>query len=313
MNHVGIIGTGVVHDGEQVELPKRSFLSFLSGQDQSEPTVVQLAHAAACKALSQAGIQANEVDLILGTTTAVTNFSPGTTQVAPRLSWGVHKLLEARNSYAFDICTPDSLLSIETAQTHVRTGRARIALVVTAEQFRDDLVDVHSSSHVQLLTGAAASVIGTGQTCLHLIASSYGIAKIEEGSLTLDLVYGEQAPFRPRVAFNQGDEDKCATAMADTAVEQLSRCLGKMVSCKDDIDYFLLPRWNNFFRTRLMEKLKLSEYQEEANLSDGFLFTPGAITELDRWLTRISPGERFALIGYGLGAYVGCQIYQVTS
>lgn len=311
MTSVGIIGVGVIRSDEHIELPKRSFLSFLNRKTQSEPTVVQLANAAALRALAQADILADEVDLILGTSTAFTNFSPGSTQLAPRLSWGVHQLLNIKNTFAYDVCTPDGLLSIETAMIHIQSGRGKVALVVTAEQFLKDFIDVDNSDQVPLLTGAAASVIGEGRRGLNLIASSYGCANISETWLGLDLVYGEQAPYRPKVSFCQVKKDESATAMAVSAVRQFEKCLDKAGISADDIHHYLLPRWSKLFRIRLWEALNLITDDWDDGIEDGFLFSPGAMMELAQRTEEMQFGERFALFGYGLGGHVGCHIYQV--
>lgn len=311
--NVGIVGFGLVRPGESVELPKRSFLSLLSRKNKNESTVVQLAHAAADQALSQANVQTEDIDLILGASSAFTGFTSGTTQIAPRLSWGVHRLLKAKKSFAYDVCTPDGLLCIETGVTHIRADKGKIALVVAAEQFAPESVELDEPNQAPLLSGAAAAVIRKGSCGLDLIASSYGVAKISENWLRLDLIYGEQAPYQPKATFKQTNVDECAITMSNVALEQLQKCLKMTGITQNEIGHYRLPRWPRFFRARLWEALPWCGDEQDDGIKDGFLFSPGSLLDLACCVKEMRQDEYVALFGYGMGGFVGCHIYQILS
>ncbi len=89
-----------------------------------------LAHAAAVKALAAAGVDASEVDaIILGTTTPDETF--------PATATKVQAMLGMTRGFAFDLQAVCSgfIYSLSIADSLLKTGQARTALVIGAETF----------------------------------------------------------------------------------------------------------------------------------------------------------------------------------
>lgn len=95
---------------------------------ENEDTVTMAARAAQ-KALEDAGMKAEEIDLII-----VATISP--TEIMPCVACGVQEQIGAENATCFDLngaCT-GSLLALNTAQAYLAQGIYRSALVIGAEK-----------------------------------------------------------------------------------------------------------------------------------------------------------------------------------
>ena len=95
---------------------------------ENEDTVTMAARAAQ-KALEDAGMKAEEIDLII-----VATISP--TEIMPCVACGVQEQIGAENATCFDLngaCT-GSLLALNTAQAYLAQGIYRNALVIGAEK-----------------------------------------------------------------------------------------------------------------------------------------------------------------------------------
>ena len=95
---------------------------------ENEDTVTMAARAAQ-KALEDAGMKAEEIDLII-----VATISP--TEIMPCVACGVQEHIGAENATCFDLngaCT-GSLLALNTAQAYLAQGIYRSALVIGAEK-----------------------------------------------------------------------------------------------------------------------------------------------------------------------------------
>ncbi|HIJ43150.1 MAG: beta-ketoacyl-ACP synthase III [Rhodospirillales bacterium] len=117
-----------------------------------------LAYQAARQALESAAIGAEELDLIVLATTTPDNTFPAT-------ATKVQALLEVNRGAAFDVqavCT-GFLFALSTADSFIRTGQARTALVLGAETF-SRIVDWRDRSTCVIFgDGAGAVVVRAGE------------------------------------------------------------------------------------------------------------------------------------------------------
>ena len=112
-----------------------------------------LAHAAAVRALAAAGIGAGEVDaIILGTTTPDETF--------PATATKVQAMLGMTGGFAFDVQAVCSgfIYALSVADSLLKTGQARTALVIGAETFTR-LLDMNDRTTCVLFGDGAGAVV----------------------------------------------------------------------------------------------------------------------------------------------------------
>jgi 3-oxoacyl-[acyl-carrier-protein] synthase-3 len=118
-----------------------------------------VAFPAAQRALSQAGLSADDLDVILCAT--VTGDHPW-----PSLACKLQSLLEAKNAFAFDISAACSgwIYGLGVTQSLIATGRAKHVLVVGAELLSRIVDWTDRTTCVLFGDGAGATVLGPSTT-----------------------------------------------------------------------------------------------------------------------------------------------------
>ncbi|MDK0564103.1 ketoacyl-ACP synthase III [Clostridium perfringens] len=120
-----------------------------------------LAVEASKKALSQAGLSAEDIDLIILATVTPDNFTPSTACV-------VQDKLGAKNAWAFDInaaCT-GFIYALKLGKSLIRSGEAKNALIIGAETLSKALNWEDRGSCVLFGDGAGATVLtSTEEDC----------------------------------------------------------------------------------------------------------------------------------------------------
>jgi len=309
MSFIGITGLGAILPNEPVGRVKKSFVSLFSGKKGNDPGVVDLAYYAANSACIQAGISPADIELVFGSSLSFSNFSAGTTQLAPRLSWGVHNYLKTRKAYAFDIGAADMMLGIETAVTYMASGKVRNVLVVGADQFLPENV-THGNANAELLSGAGAAVVSQGGKGFRFLGSAFGNADFPEHCMRLDLTCGDFPASIPLGTLHLEEPEEAARRMAGAAEGVLQRAAQQSDLAVGDIAHFVLPRWGGPFRGELCDRLGVQELLSESDPGGSFLFTPAAVIDLMKLLPRLVQDDLIAVISYSFGFSVGCQLFQ---
>lgn len=120
-----------------------------------------LAVEASKKALSQAGLSAEDIDLIILATVTPDNFTPSTACI-------VQDKLGAKNAWAFDInaaCT-GFIYALKLGKSLIRSGEAKNALIIGAETLSKALNWEERGSCVLFGDGAGATVLtSTEEDC----------------------------------------------------------------------------------------------------------------------------------------------------
>lgn len=118
-------------------------------------TVVDMAEAAASKALAAAGVPLGEVDLVLAATCTMPTPVPACApQLATRLG------IEAPGAYDVNSGCSGFVYALNAASAAVLGGQARTALVVAAERFSGWIDFADRSTCIILGDGAGAAVVG---------------------------------------------------------------------------------------------------------------------------------------------------------
>jgi 3-oxoacyl-[acyl-carrier-protein] synthase-3 len=156
VTNLDLIARGVDTDDEwiksRVGIAERRFAD-------PDETVVDMAEAAASKALAASGVATGDVDLVLvATCTMVTSVPAAAPQLATRL--GID------SPGAFDVNSGCSgfVYALNAASAAVQTGQARNALVVASERFSGWLNFDDRSTCIILGDGAGAAVVGPSET-----------------------------------------------------------------------------------------------------------------------------------------------------
>jgi len=309
MSFIGLTGLGVILPNEPVGRVKKSFVSLFSGKKGNDPGVVDLAYYAASSACVQAGISPADIEVVFGSSLSFSNFSAGTTQLAPRLSWGVHNYLKTRKAYAFDVGAADMMLGIETAIAYVASGKARNVLVVGADQFLPENVTRDDAS-AELLSGAGAAVVSRGGEGFQFLGSAFDHADFPEHRMRLDLTYGDFPASTPLGTLHLEESEEAARRMAGAAEDVLQRAAQQSDLAVGDIAHFVLPRWGGPFRGELRDRLGVQDLLSDSDPGGGFLFSPAAVMDLMELSPRLAQDDLVAVISYGFGFSAGCQLFQ---
>ena len=137
-----------------------------------EETTASMSAEAARKALSDAGIRAEEVDLLIAATITGDYVTPST-------ACEVQALLGAGNAVAFDINAACSgfMFALHTAYAYLRTGIYKTALIVGAETLSKIMDWTDRSTCVLFGDGAGAAVV---RACEE--EEGRGLLALEQGS-----------------------------------------------------------------------------------------------------------------------------------
>lgn len=152
VTNADLIARGVDTDDEWIKT--RVGIAERRWADPDE-TVVDMAEAAASKAIAASGITTAELDLVLVATCTMASPVPA---AAPNLAARLG--LEAPGAFDVNSGCSGFMYALNAASAAVQTGQARSALVVASERFSGFLDMTDRSTCIILGDGAGAAVIG---------------------------------------------------------------------------------------------------------------------------------------------------------
>jgi 3-oxoacyl-[acyl-carrier-protein] synthase-3 len=168
----------------------------ISSKDRKESTT-DLAAQAGLNAMNMAGIQADQLDMIVvGTVTGDRLF--------PSVACMVQEQIRARNATAFDVsagCT-GFLYGLDIVNSAIHTGSCHTALVIGAERVSSILDWEDRTTCVLLADGAGAAIVAESGKPGGILSSHMG----SDGRLW-DLLYGENGRMKPYVPDILSDVD----------------------------------------------------------------------------------------------------------
>ena len=205
---------------------------------ENEDTVTMAARAAQ-KALEDAGMKAEEIDLII-----VATISP--TEIMPCVACGVQEQIGAENATCFDLngaCT-GSLLALNTAQAYLAQGIYRSALVIGAEKL-SGLTDWTDRGTCILFGDGAGAVVLKAEEGGKYAQVTHSIGK-KGGALTLqsrNQICYENNP-KAKETYIQMNGKEVFTFAVSKVPEAVKELLSReQVPC-GDIRYYLLHQAN---------------------------------------------------------------------
>ena len=260
-----------------------------------EETTVSMAAKAAKKALESAGVQSEEIDLLLVSTIS-------SNVILPCTACEVQKEIHAVHATCFDLnaaCT-GFLFAYNTAQAYIANGMSKNALVIGAESL-SNLVDWEDRGTCILFgDGAGAAVLRAESGEMYAaVTHSDG----EKGdALTCDMG-----------AFMKMDGQEVFKFAVRQVPAGISEVLQKNGLSVDDIDYFILHQANRRIVEAVAKRMKVEiekfpmNLQEYGNTSSASI--PLLLDELNRQ-GKLKKGQKLIFAGFGAGLSWGASILE---
>ena len=273
--------------------------------------VVELGYKASIKALKEAGINPEELELILVSTATPKNFFPSDACL-------IQAELGASNAVAFNIsaaCT-GAIFGLETAYRFMQSGAYKKALVVCSEALSKAVDWEDRSTCVLFGDGAAAFVLSLEEGTGGVLS-----VKIKSDGTKGDAIKCRARDMKNILVDNEKEKDyismdgrevfKFATkAMADSIQEVLDQ--HELTS--DDIKYIVPHQANTRIIDYAIKKLKIEPNKFYVNI-DRFGNTSSAsigiaLSEMKE-NNLIKEGDKIILVGFGAGLTWGAALIEM--
>ncbi len=273
-----------------------------------EETTVSLSTEAARRALEMAGVQAEELDLLVVATCTADTLVPSTACL-------VQSNIGAVNATAFDINAACSgfVFALNLVDAYIQTGTVKTALIVGAETL-SRLVDWKDRSTCVLFAdGAGAAVVRASE--VGVMASTMG----SDGSRGGAIYVKSRENFNPFVPeqkpmdflfMDGGDVFKFAVKTIPEAIQQT---LQKAEMTVEDIDWFILHQANARINQSIAKRLKVSIDKIPMNLDRVGNTSGGSVPILLDEVNRkgiFKPGDKVVFAGFGAGLTWGVMIME---
>lgn len=314
-----ICGTGSALPGKEVtntELSKiietsdewiRSRTGICSRYLAVEETLTGLTAEAAGKALRQAGVLPEELELIISATLSAD-------KALPSLSCELQRELGAANAAAFDINAACSgfLFALQTADAYIKSGQYK-TILVTGGEILSRFMDWNDRSTCVLFgDGAGAAVLKADEECgiLSGIQGSDGargdVLSCENRKNQNPYVTNDNEP--SYVHMNGQEVYKFAVRTVPKAICAAVEIAGYSI---DDIDLFLLHQANIRIIESVAKRLNVSMDKFPTNLEKCGNISAGSIPILLDHVNEMGmlhKGDKIVLAGFGAGLSWGASV-----
>lgn len=273
-----------------------------------EETTTSLAILAGKRALENAGIASEEIEVIIVATCTPDYFFPNT-------ACQVQEAIGAKHAVAFDLSAACSgfLFALSTAQAYIKGGIYQKALIVGAETMSKMIDWSDRSTCVLFGDGAGAAVVSAEETgVLELVQKSDGTGKgvlsckaretrnlLNHESETKEYLYMEGQPVF-----------KFAVKTVPECVEEV---LKKAEVKKEEIRYYILHQANSRIIQSVAKRLKEPEEKFPMNLSlygnTSAASIPILLDEMNR-NGMLNRGDKLVLFGFGAGLTWGAVLLE---
>lgn len=268
----------------------------------------RLAAEAARLAIAQAGIRAEELDIIVLGTSSAEN-------CLPSAACEVQAAIGAVNAAAFDLNAACSgfVFALNTVHSFLKAGIYRTGLVIGADTISKLLDWSDRGTCVLFGDGAGAVVVRAEETgIIHMALGSDGA---RGGALTCMArsVGNFLTGGGPELGYMAMDGQEVFKFAVKTAPESILKVVTESGIAMEDIKYFLLHQSNYRISESIAKRLKIPMDRFPANL-DRYGNTSGAsvpilLDELNRE-GRLMPGDKLVLSGFGAGLTWGTTLLE---
>lgn len=268
----------------------------------------KLAAEAARRAMEQAGIAPEELDIIVLATSSAEN-------CLLSAACEVQAAIGAVNAAAFDLNAACSgfVFALNTVHSFLMAGIYRIGLVIGADTL-SKLVDWNDRGTCVLFgDGAGAAVVRAEHSgIIHMALGSDGV---RGGVLTCmsRSVGNFLTGSRPELGYMTMDGQEVFKFAVKTAPESIKKVAAESGIALEEIKYFLLHQSNYRISESIAKRLKLPMDRFPSNL-ERYGNTSGAsvpilLDELNRE-GRLMPGDKLVLSGFGAGLTWGTTLLE---
>lgn len=269
-----------------------------------EETTTSLTADAAVRALKEANIKAEDIDIIIAAT-----ISPD--KVFPGLACEVQSAIGAKNAVAFDISAACAgfIFSLHTAAMYLQTGTYKHALVIGAEVLSKMMNWNDRSTCVLFGDGAGAAVVGVDDAD-DAQSSILGMVQYSDGAqgnvLTCDNRYVNH-PYKKNstaisyACMNGQEVYKFAVRTVPDAIMQAVEKAGWTIS---DVDHFILHQANYRIIEAVAKRLKQDIEKFPTNIAETGNISAATVPILLDKVNKegmIKRGEKIILAGFGAG------------
>ena len=264
-----------------------------------EETTVSLSVEAARRALAEAGVEPEELDMIVvGTLTG--------DHITPSTACEVQAGLGAANAVAFDInaACAGFIFGLHTVNAYIRSGMCRLALVIGAESLSRIMDWSDRSTCVLFGDGAGAAVIRAQEN--GLMAYDQG----SDGEKGKYLACPNRTNNNPLVqtdkilAYTKMDGQEVYKFAVTTVPASLQKTIEAAGLAPGDIDYFALHQANIRIIQSVSKRLHITEDKFPISLDHCGNISAASVPILLDEMNRkglLKPGMKVALSGFGGG------------
>lgn len=275
--------------------------------EENEDTVT-MASRAAQRALEDADIKAEEIDLII-----VATISP--TEIMPCVACGVQEKLGAENATCFDLngaCT-GSLLALNTAQAYLSHGIYQTALVIGAEKL-SGLTDWTDRGTCILFGDGAGAVVLKAEESGRYAQVTQSIGK-KGGALTLrsrNQIQYETDP-KAKETYIQMNGKEVFTFAVSKVPEAVKNLLSREKVPCEDIRYYLLHQANERIIRSAARRIGEDISKFPMNMDEyGNTSSASLLILLDevKKSGKLQRGDKLVLAGFGGGLTYGASLIE---
>ncbi len=272
-----------------------------------------LAAAAALAALADAGISAEDVDLLIVATLSPDMFFPST-------ACFVQDKIGAKNAYCYDLgaACSGSLYAMETAKNQIACGAVKTALVIGAEKMSTFLDWEDRNTCVLFGDGAGAAVLQASKNGRGIMKGCFG----SDGSLA-NLLWTPGGGSRNPMSHEMLDQKQQYLKMGGRevykhAVKQMTQSIVDVLETNgltaDDIKWFVAHQANARIIEAIGKRLDVMDrmfmnVEKYANTSAAALLI--AVDEVVKSGT-VQQGDKMLLVAFGGGFTWGSTIVEWT-
>ncbi len=268
--------------------------------------VVQMALKASEKALENAGISADKLDLIIVATSTADYLFPNTASLIQR-ELGNHQCV------CFDMNAACSgfLYSLNTAHAYIKAGMAKTALIVGSECLSKTMDWTDRGTCILFGDGAGAVVVTEAETGIEETVSHSdgrkGEAIICDGRLFENFLAKKDVTY----AYTQMDGQEVFRFAVKTVPECIQELLKKAGIGVEDVDHFILHQANERIIRSVAKRLKTPLERFPMNLHNYGNTSAASIPILLDECNRnglFHPGDKIVLSGFGAGLTWGATL-----
>ncbi|MCI9465114.1 MAG: ketoacyl-ACP synthase III [Lachnospiraceae bacterium] len=273
-----------------------------------EETTASMSVAAAERAMENAGVSPQEIDLIIvGTITGDC--------VTPSTACEVQAQIGAENAVAFDINAACSgfMFALHTADAYLQTGIYKTALILGAETL-SKIMDWNDRSTCVLFGDGAGAAVVRGDTA-GLLAYDQG----SDGAKGKVLLCENRKNNNPLVenpadlSYTHMDGQEVYKFAVTTVPASIQKVLDQAGLSVEDIDYFALHQANIRIIQSVAKRLKVSEDKFPTSLDHCGNISAASVPILLDEMNRkgmLKPGMKIVLSGFGGGLTWGSAVIE---